>query len=125
MVAPLTTLQNWQKEANRFCPSIEAFILYGTKDVRKELIYRMTKNRPQWDLCIMSYETCRVVFNSMKHVKWNFVALDEGHKIKNERSLVHKAICNINSNTRLILTGTPLNVSFFPARMLIHILSYI
>lgn len=110
MIAPLTTLRNWLKETNRFCPSIEAFILHGTKEVRTEQIYRMKKNNPKWDLCIMSYETCRVVCGSMKSVKWSFVALDEGHKIKNEKSLNHQALCSIKSDNRLILTGTPLNV---------------
>lgn len=110
MIAPLSTLPNWLKEANRFCPSLDAFILYGTKDVRYKLLERLKKVTPHWDLCITNYETCRRNKGIMQRVKWNFVVLDEGHKIKNEKTQTHKAISDITSNHRLILTGTPLNV---------------
>lgn len=113
VVAPLSTLQNWLNEANRFCPSINAFILHGTKDVRGALLNRLKTNDPQWDLCIASYETCRKVVGPLTRIKWTIIVLDEGHKMKNEKSQIHKALQTIESNSRLILTGTPLNVSIF------------
>lgn len=110
VVAPLSTLPNWLKEANRFCPSLDAFILYGRKDFRTELVNRLKNKVPHWDLCITNYETCRSMPRMFQRINWNFVVLDEGHKIKNEKTQTHKFISNIKSNHRLILTGTPLNV---------------
>lgn len=110
MVAPLSTIQNWLNEVNRFCPSMNAFILYGTKDVRHKLLKQLNQKNRTWDLCITTYETCRVVKYSLARIKWNFVVLDEGHKIKNEDTVIHKTVFGIKSKHRLILTGTPLNV---------------
>lgn len=111
MVAPLSTLPNWLAEVQRFCPSIEAFILYGRQEVRGELLTRLRNGRPRWDLCITSYETCRVEVHKFARIRWSYVALDEGHKIKNEKALVSKAMRSIKTKHRLMLTGTPLNVS--------------
>ncbi|KAJ6632908.1 putative global transcription activator SNF2L1, partial [Pseudolycoriella hygida] len=82
---------------------------YGTKKVRDRLVKRLRYNSPRWDLCITSYETCRALKGQLRQIYWNFVALDEGHKIKNENSHTHQATSAIKSHHRLILTGTQLN----------------
>ncbi len=38
---------------------------------------------------------------------WNYVVLDEGHKIKNPSTKISKAVRRIPSDHRIILTGTP------------------
>ena len=43
-----------------------------------------------------------------KSFLWSYVVLDEGHKIKNDLSLVSKALQGLGAEYRLILTGTPL-----------------
>lgn len=39
---------------------------------------------------------------------WSYVVLDEGHKIKNDLSLISKSLQGLGAEYRLILTGTPL-----------------
>jgi len=40
--------------------------------------------------------------------KWEYVIVDEAHKLKNEDSQISKRLRQLNSRYRLLLTGTPL-----------------
>ena len=51
---------------------------------------------------------------------WNYVVLDEGHKIKNDTSLISKALQGLGAEYRLILTGTPLQNNLLELWALLH-----
>ena len=40
-------------------------------------------------------------------VEWDRVVIDEAHIIKNKKSKIHKAVCNLKSSIRWALTATP------------------
>ena len=40
--------------------------------------------------------------------KWEYIIVDEAHKIKNEESQISKRLRQLDSRYRLLLTGTPL-----------------
>ena len=51
---------------------------------------------------------------------WSYVVLDEGHKIKNDLSLISKALQGLGAEYRLILTGTPLQNNLQELWALLH-----
>ena len=51
---------------------------------------------------------------------WNYVVLDEGHKIKNDTTLIAKALQGLGAEYRLILTGTPLQNNLLELWALLH-----
>ena len=51
---------------------------------------------------------------------WNYVILDEGHKIKNDLSQISKALQGLGAEYRLILTGTPLQNNLVELWALLH-----
>ena len=51
---------------------------------------------------------------------WSYVVLDEGHKIKNDLSLISKALQGLGAEYRLILTGTPLQNNLVELWALFH-----
>ena len=51
---------------------------------------------------------------------WSYVVLDEGHKIKNDLSLISKALHGLGAEYRLILTGTPLQNNMVELWALLH-----
>ncbi len=55
-----------------------------------------------------------------KSFLWSYVVLDEGHKIKNDLSLVSKALQGLGAEYRLILTGTPLQNNLVELWALLH-----
>ena len=51
---------------------------------------------------------------------WSYVILDEGHKIKNDLSLISKSLQGLGAEYRLILTGTPLQNNLQELWALLH-----
>ena len=49
----------------------------------------------------------------LAHYDWGYIVVDEGHRLKNLDCKLMKEIKKYKSAGRMILTGTPLHVSFF------------
>jgi SNF2 family DNA or RNA helicase len=64
-----------------------------------------------YDIVIMSYDIIRNDIDELEPLHWNYCILDEGHIIKNGKTKITKAIKTLKSNHRLILSGTPIQVS--------------
>lgn len=80
-----------------------------------------TGNEIGIDLLVTTYE-CFTVEQAWfkKAFIWNYVILDEGHKIKNDQSLIAKALQSLAAEYRLILTGTPLHNNMLELWALLH-----
>jgi len=59
----------------------------------------------------MSYDIIRNDIEDLQKMPWNYCILDEGHIIKNGKTKITKAIKSIRADHRLILSGTPIQVS--------------
>ena len=69
------------------------------------------------NVIITSYEIAIREKAFLKKFAWNYVVIDEAHRIKNENSLFSQVVRMFKSEHRLLLTGTPLQV--------LHILIFI
>lgn len=108
IVCPKSILQNWLDELSKWCPSIKTTFLIGTKMERKSHIKNFLKSQ-NWDVLITTYEVCRMEKAYISSVKWSYVVVDEGHKLKNVNTQVSQVMNSLESKHRLILTGTPIN----------------
>lgn len=50
-------------------------------------------------------------FQLCRNIKFNYCILDEGHVIKNGKTKLSKAVKQLAANFRVILSGTPIQVS--------------
>lgn len=83
--------------------------MIGDKNARADILKQMqTKD---WDVCITSYEMCLAEKRALKRINWNYVVIDEAHRIKNEKNKLSQILRTFNSKNRLLLTGTPLQVT--------------
>ena len=48
--------------------------------------------------------------NHFKKFNWRYFVIDEAHRIKNENSLLSGVVRELKTHSRLLLTGTPLQV---------------
>ena len=62
----------------------------------------------EWNICVTSYEMCLIEKASLKKISWEYMVIDEAHRIKNENSLLSKIVRVIQCRNRLLITGTPL-----------------
>ena len=107
ITVPKSTLDNWSREFQRWIPEINVLVLQGTKDERHQMIETrlLTSN---FDVCITSYETILREKAQFKKFAWEYIIIDEAHRIKNEESMLSQIIRLFNSRNRLLITGTPL-----------------
>ncbi|CAO3680362.1 unnamed protein product [Umbelopsis ramanniana] len=107
VVVPKSTLHNWEKEFQKWVPDFKAFVLHGSKEKRNELI----KDRLlplNFEVCITSYEMCLMEKSHFRKISWQYIIIDEAHRIKNENSMLSQIVRAFNSKNRLLITGTPL-----------------
>lgn len=104
---PKSTLQNWSREFERWTPDVNTVVLTGTKEERATLI----TNRliPQdFDVLITSYEICLIEKSALKKFSFEYIVIDEAHRIKNVDSILSQIVRSFTSRGRLLITGTPL-----------------
>ncbi|TLD24677.1 Histidinol-phosphate aminotransferase [Venturia nashicola] len=104
---PKSTLDNWYREFSKWIPEIDVFVLQGQKDERAALIAdRLVDGK--FDVCITSYEMIIREKSAIKKFAWEYIIIDEAHRIKNESSSLASIVRTFNSRNRLLITGTPL-----------------
>ncbi|KAI9736385.1 MAG: hypothetical protein M1818_006118 [Claussenomyces sp. TS43310] len=73
------------------------------------------------DMVVTTYECFQADQTWFKRAfVWRYVVLDEGHKVKNDTSLISQALQGLKAEYRLILTGTPLQNNLAELWSLLH-----
>jgi SNF2 family DNA or RNA helicase len=102
LVMPTSLIYNWEREANKFTPGLR--ILNYTGTLRNKDISRFEK----FDLVLTSYGIARLDIDLLQKFYFNYVILDESQVIKNPTSNIAKAVRELKSRHKLVLTGTPI-----------------
>ncbi len=105
LLMPTSLLYNWVKEAKKFTPNLRVLVHFGPARQRD------THSFDMYDLVISSYGILRSDIDFISNYKFEYAILDESQSIKNPNSNIFKAVIQLNTNNRLILTGTPLENS--------------
>jgi SNF2 family DNA or RNA helicase len=101
IVAPVSTLGNWQQEIHRFAPELQCLTLHGGR--RRESFSLIDKV----DVVITGYPLLQLDSETLLARDFYLVILDEAQTIKNPRAKVSQAARALRSDYRLCLTGTP------------------
>ncbi|ONM32108.1 ISWI chromatin-remodeling complex ATPase CHR11 [Zea mays] len=107
VVAPKSTLGNWMKEIQRFCPILRAVKFLGNPEERNHIRDNLLQPG-KFDVCVTSFEMAIKEKSALRRFSWRYIIIDEAHRIKNENSLLSKTMRIYNTNYRLLITGTPL-----------------
>jgi superfamily II DNA or RNA helicase len=102
VVCPKSVLDVWASEANKFAPNLVVRILKNRDEIDADRIQN------QIDILVMNYAQLRVYGEDLSGIKWLTVILDEGQQIKNPDSKAAKCARELESQNRLVLTGTPI-----------------
>ncbi|KAK2068556.1 hypothetical protein P8C59_003189 [Phyllachora maydis] len=107
VIVPKSTLDNWKREFAKWTPEVNVLVLQGAKEERHKLINDRLVDE-DFDVCVTSYE---MVLREKAHLRkfaWEYIIIDEAHRIKNEESSLAQVIRMFDSRNRLLITGTPL-----------------
>jgi SNF2 family DNA or RNA helicase len=103
VVAPTSVIQNWQREANRFAPTLKPILMHDLAD-RKDAL----SNLGPYDLLITSYGLMHNELENLSAVRFEIVVLDEAQAIKNHKTQRARAARSLNAAFKMITTGTPI-----------------
>ncbi|OIW28599.1 hypothetical protein CONLIGDRAFT_578119 [Coniochaeta ligniaria NRRL 30616] len=130
IVAPLSTLSNWMAEFKHWTPTIPVVMYHGTPneraDIAKKQIFKNLdkNNRPtvKFPIVCTSYEMVLKERAVLSRINWEFIIIDEGHRMKNFDSKLYRELQTFKSATRLLITGTPLQNNLKELWSLLHFL---
>lgn len=109
IVTPVSVIENWKKELKQWAekkPRVREF--YGSSKAQRN--ENLDKILECGGICLTTYGMILSNLDQLKgdkNFRWDYVILDEGHKIKNPSIKISQMIREIPSRHRLILTGTP------------------
>jgi ATP-dependent DNA helicase len=113
VVAPLATLPNWVREFEKWLPSKPVVRYHGTATDREAMLRGplnpKMKRDPNFPVVITSFETA--IRDQKKLARlgpFSYVIVDEGHRLKNHRCMLIRSLKTLETNNRLLLTGTPI-----------------
>ena len=125
IVAPSSTLYNWQQEFKKFCPSLRVLPYWGALAERKTL--RKFFNAKQlytpsspFHVLVTSYQLVVADEKCFHRIIWQYMILDEAQAIKNINSQRWKFLLGFNCRNRLLMTGTPIQNSMAELWALLH-----
>ena len=105
VVCPTSLVENWAHEARRFVPDLK-LVLYAGGDRAARRGEAETA-----DLVVTSYAILRRDAEWLSSVPFSAVVLDEAQNIKNQRTQSAQSAKLLQSGSRLVLTGTPIENS--------------
>jgi SNF2 family DNA or RNA helicase len=105
LIAPTSVIGNWQKEIEKFAPHLTTLIHHGSG--REQDVDAFKQLCLQHDLLITSYTLARKDSKMLGALNWRRIVLDEAQNIKNPVAAQTKAILKLSADSRLALTGTP------------------
>lgn len=108
IIVPLSTISNWLNEFHKWCPSINVIMYQGIKTNRNKIYTNYIKTG-KFDILLTTYDYTIRDKSRLKKTHWNYMIIDEGHRLKNTQSKLTAVLQEeYESDYRLLLTGTPL-----------------
>ncbi|RXZ76709.1 DEAD/DEAH box helicase [Paenibacillaceae bacterium] len=105
IICPTSVIGNWQKELQRFAPSLQLVTHYGNKRLGGEAFHAAMRGA---DVMLTSYATATLDQETLGEVTWATICLDEAQNIKNAQTKQSAAVRSFSAQHRIALTGTPI-----------------
>lgn len=101
VIAPVSLLENWRREFEKFTAGIKVFVHHGPNrtGLYTELLH--------YDVVIISYNTVCSDQSLLKMIGWDLVVIDEAQNIKNPLAIRTKSVKSIPRKISIAMTGTP------------------
>lgn len=104
LICPTSVVTNWQREVQKFSPSLTTLIHQGAGRLRGPEFIEKSRTV---DLVLSSYAVVRQDAETIQSIAWWSVILDEAQNIKNSSTKQTQSIRKLQASYRLALTGTP------------------
>lgn len=104
IITPTSLIYNWESEFKKFGPSLKVKLIHGNKNSRIKEI----NSEEDYDVILTTYGMVKNDIEDYEDIEFDYCIIDEGQNIKNPNSLNATSVKKINSKSKFILTGTPI-----------------
>lgn len=104
IVSPTSLIYNWGNEFNKFGSELKYKVIAETRSKREELF----NNIDDYDILITTYGLIREDKDKYLDINFDVIVIDEAQNIKNPNAIMTKVIKSLKANTKIALTGTPI-----------------
>ncbi|EKX30993.1 hypothetical protein GUITHDRAFT_149568, partial [Guillardia theta CCMP2712] len=112
IVVPLSTIANWKREIQKWCPDVNFAVLHDSQKGRQVMIDHefdpLKLGVMRFEVLCTSYEVAVSAFSALSKVRWDTLIVDEGHRLKNDESILYAQLQKLQTKNKILLTGTPL-----------------
>ncbi|KAL2836969.1 SNF2 family N-terminal domain-containing protein [Aspergillus pseudodeflectus] len=110
VVVPSSTIENWLREFQKFCPTLSVMPYYADQAMRAEIREQIEENRDSINVVITTYTIAKAKVDAhfLRNMNFCVCVYDEGHMLKSSTSVLYEKLIRIRARFRLLLTGTPL-----------------
>lgn len=109
-MCPTTVMHQWVKEFHNWAPNFRVAVLHGSGSYsgtkKSKLIHTIANT--SGGILITSYSGLRIYKEPLSLYSWDYVILDEGHKIRNPHSEIALLAKEYSTCHRIILSGSPI-----------------
>ncbi|KAJ3265203.1 hypothetical protein HDU77_006058 [Chytriomyces hyalinus] len=107
IIVPLATISNWTHEFEKWAPSVTKLVFKGGPEERRRTAAQIRAGNFQ--ALVTTFEYIIREKAVLSKVKWVYMIIDEGHRMKNAQSKLSTTLLQYyTTRYRVILTGTPL-----------------
>jgi chromodomain-helicase-DNA-binding protein 1 len=127
VVVPLSTMPAWADTFNNWTPDINYVIYNGNTQSRQiirdyELLVDDDPRKTRFHVLLTTYEYILMDAPFLNTIKWQFLAVDEAHRLKNRESQLYEALAAMKVGGKLLITGTPMQNNLEELRALMDFL---
>ena len=113
VVVPLSTMPSWAETLDHWTPDINYVVYNGNEAARNiikeyELLIDGNSKRAKFNVLLTTYEYILADASFLAQIKWQFMAIDEAHRLKNRESQLYVKLLEFKAPSRLLITGTPM-----------------
>lgn len=105
IICPTSVLGNWQKELERFAPSLNVYLHYGSSRLKEEAFREKALAS---DIVLTSYGLTHLDEPEFSSLTWSSISIDEAQNIKNAQTKQSRAVRKLKGQHHIALTGTPM-----------------
>lgn len=113
VVAPLSVIPAWCDTFNHWAPDLNYVVYLGPEAARStirehELMVNNNPKKTKFNVLVTSYDYILLDSDFLKTIKWQVLAVDEAHRLKNRESQLYAKLVSFNVPCKVLITGTPI-----------------